>query len=35
VSQGCGGTCPVCTGSHYEDPEDIIPDVYWLENADE
>ena len=29
VAQGCSGTCPLCTGSHYECEEDKTPLTYW------
>ena len=29
VASGCEGTCPWCTGSHYESVEDQIPLTFW------
>jgi len=29
VASGCEGTCPWCTGSHYESEEDQIPLTFW------
>jgi len=35
VSQGCHSTCPICTGSHYENAGDEVPDVYWQDSGEE
>ena len=32
VGGGCGGTCPWCTESHYEDPEQKVSGPFWIED---
>jgi hypothetical protein len=32
VAQGCMGSCPWCTQSHYQTERDRVPDVYWVDS---